>query len=90
MSNNADSLQFLAVVATMHHERVGEPFNDGAVGFAEPLSGIAACRVGNVDGRPNLDVVAGSSVKNFPPSVKTIDVLEYLSPWQFVSSRHSR
>lgn len=58
MSDNADSHELLAVVATVHHEGVGETLNDGAVGLAETLDGIATSGVGEVDGRTDLDVVA--------------------------------
>lgn len=58
VSDNADSHELLAVVATVHHEGVGETLNDGAVGLAETLDGIATSGVGEVDGRTDLDVVA--------------------------------
>jgi hypothetical protein len=58
--NDADGHQLLAVVAAVHHQRVGEALNDGAVGLAEPLGGIATGGVREVDGRPDLDVVAAS------------------------------
>lgn len=63
--NNAGGLDLLAVVAAVHHERVGETLNDGALGLPEPLDGIAAGRVGEVD-RAELDVVAIS------PTVRTL------------------
>jgi hypothetical protein len=56
--NDADGHQLLAVVAAVHHQRVGEALNDGAVGLAEPLGSIATSGVREVDGRPDLDVVA--------------------------------
>lgn len=58
VSDNADSHQLLSVVAAVHHEGVGETLNDGAVGLAEALDGIAAGRVRQVDGGTDLDVVA--------------------------------
>lgn len=58
MGDNADSHQLLSVVAAVHHEGVGEALNDGAVGLAEALHGIAAGRVRQVDGGTDLDVVA--------------------------------
>lgn len=58
MSNDADSHQLLAVVAAVHHERVGEALDDGAVGLSEALDGIAASGVGDVDRGADLDVVA--------------------------------
>ncbi|KAK0740413.1 hypothetical protein B0T18DRAFT_331830 [Schizothecium vesticola] len=56
--NDANGHELLAVVAAVHHQRVGEALNDGAVGLAETLGGIAAGGVGDVDGGANLDVVA--------------------------------
>ena len=58
MRNDADSHELLAVVAAVHHERVGETLNDGAVGLAEPLGGIATGGVREVDRGADLDVVA--------------------------------
>lgn len=43
--DDADSHELLSVVAAVHHERVGEALNDGALGLAEPLCGISASRV---------------------------------------------
>ena len=57
MRNNANSHQLLSVVAAVHHEGVGQPLNDGAVGLAESLGGISTSRVGEVDGGTNLDVI---------------------------------
>lgn len=37
--DDANSHQFLAVVASVHHERVGETFNDWALSLAETLDG---------------------------------------------------
>ena len=56
--NDADGHELLAVVATVHHEGVGEALNDGAVGLAEALDGIATGGVREVDGGADLDVVA--------------------------------
>lgn len=58
MSNNADSHELLAVVAAVHHERVGQALNDRALGLAEALGGIATSGMGEVDGRANLNVIA--------------------------------
>lgn len=58
VSDDADSHELLAVVAAVHHERVGQPLNDGAVGLAESLDGISASRVGDVDGVSQGNVVA--------------------------------
>jgi hypothetical protein len=58
VSNNADSHGLLSVVATVHHDGVGQALNDGALGLAETLGGIATGRVGGVDRLADLDVVA--------------------------------
>lgn len=58
MGDDADGHELLAVVAAVHHERVGETLNDGALGLAETLDGVAAGRVGEVDRLADLDVVA--------------------------------
>lgn len=59
--DDADSLQLLAVVAAVHHQRVGKTLDDGALRLAESLGGITAGRVGEVDGRPDLHVIATRS-----------------------------
>ena len=58
MGNNTDGHQLLAIVATVHHERVGQALDDGALGLAEPLGRIATSRVRKVNGGADLDVVA--------------------------------
>jgi hypothetical protein len=58
VGNNADSHELLSVVAAVHHQRVGETLNDGAVGLAETLDGITTSRVRDVDGGSDLDVIA--------------------------------
>ena len=45
VGNDSDSHELLAVVAAVHHERVGEALNDGALGLPESLDGITAGRV---------------------------------------------
>lgn len=60
VGNNADSHQLLSVVAAVHHQRVGQALNDGAVGLAEALDGISASGVRQVNGGADLDVVAAS------------------------------
>jgi hypothetical protein len=70
MGDNSDSHKLLSVVATVHHERVGETLNDGAVGLAESLLGISTGRVGDVDWGADLNVVAVSNIspKSLCPS----------------------
>ena len=58
MGNNADSHELFAVVAAVHHERVGQTLDDGALSLAETLGGIATGGVGSVDRSTDLDVVA--------------------------------
>lgn len=61
MCDNADGHQLLSVVATLHHQGVGETLNDRALSLSEPLDGIAAGGVGDVDGGSDLDVITVSS-----------------------------
>jgi len=35
--HNANCHDLLAIVASMHHQRVGQPLNDWALSLAEPL-----------------------------------------------------
>lgn len=58
VGNDADSHELLSVVAAVHHDRVGETLDDGALGLAEALGGVTASGVREVDGRTDLDVVA--------------------------------
>jgi hypothetical protein len=59
VGDDADGHELLAVVAAVHHERVGEALDDGALGLPESLLCVPAGRVGDVDGGSDLDVVAG-------------------------------
>ena len=56
--NDTHSHEFFTIVTTIHHEGVGEAFDDGALGLAESLDGISSSGMGDVDGRSDLDVVA--------------------------------
>ena len=60
VGDNADSHKLLSVVAAVHHERVGQTLDDGALSLPESLDGISAGRVRCVDRRADLDVVAAS------------------------------
>jgi hypothetical protein len=62
VGNNADSHKLLSVVAAVHHQRVGKTLDDGALGLPEALDGIATSGVRDVDGRPDLDVIAAGKV----------------------------
>ena len=55
--DDTDSHQLLSVVATVHHQGVGETLNNGALSLAETLGGEATSGVGQVDGGLDLDVV---------------------------------
>lgn len=69
MGNNADGHELLAAVAAVHHERVGETLDDGALSLAETLGGVTASGVREVDGRTDLDVVAVRRPKSAIPSL---------------------
>ena len=58
VGDNSDSHELLSVVTAVHHERVGEALDDGALGLPEALDSIAAGGVRYVDRRADLDVVA--------------------------------
>jgi hypothetical protein len=60
--DDADGHQLLAVVATVHHEGVGEALDDGALCLAESLRGISTGGVGDVDGGADLNVVGQRDV----------------------------
>jgi len=62
VGDDADSHELLSVVAAVHHQRVGETLDDGALCLAKALDGISASAVGNVDGLADLDVVGEGNV----------------------------
>lgn len=70
MGDNADSHELLSVIAAVHHQRIGETFDDGAICFSKPLDSIATGGMGDVDGISDLDVITGiekcESAKVFP------------------------
>ena len=55
--HDARSQQLLAVVAAVHHQRVGHALNDGALGLTEALSGITAGGVRKKDLATQLNVI---------------------------------
>ena len=56
--DDAGGHQLLAVVATVHHQGVGETLDDGALGFAESFDLVTSGGVGEVDGvKLDLEVV---------------------------------
>lgn len=58
MSNDAGSHELLAIVATVHHNRIREPLNDGTSSLAEAFRRISTSGVWEVHGGADLDVVA--------------------------------
>ena len=54
---DAHSHELLAVVAAVHHQRVGETLDDWALCLSEALDCVSAGGVGDVDGLADLDVV---------------------------------
>jgi len=63
VGDDAHSHELLSVIAAVHHERVCQSLDDRALRLAESLDGIAAGRVGDVDRRADLDVVAVIAVE---------------------------
>lgn len=80
MGNNADGHELLAAVAAVHHERVGETLDDGALRLAETLGGVTASGVREVDRRTDLDVVAVRRPKSAFPSLHSIKLVLLLFP----------
>lgn len=72
VGNDADSHELLSVVAAVHHERVGETLDDGALRLAEALDGVPASGVGDVYWLADLNVVA---------------VMPYRQPYALISMR---
>ena len=58
MRNDADCHKLLAVVATVHHQRVCKALDNRALGFAEAFYCVTAGGMGDVDGGTDLNVVA--------------------------------
>lgn len=58
MVHDTHGHELLAVVAPVHHQRVGQALDDGTLGFAEAFHGVAAGGVGDVDGGADLDVIS--------------------------------
>ena len=57
MSDDTNGHEFLAVVTTVHHQRICETLDDGALGFSEALNGIPPRRVRDVYWGSDLDVI---------------------------------
>jgi len=75
-----DSHKLLAVIASVHHERICETLNDWTLGFAETLNGIAASGVRDVDGGTDLDVVATAEKHALASKSSRNDVKPLWSP----------
>jgi len=60
VGNDADSHKLLSVVTAVHHQRVGETLDDGALRLSESLLGVSTGRVGDVDGSADLDIIAAN------------------------------
>ena len=58
MCNDTDSHKLLAIITAIHHKGIGETLDYRALGLPESLDSIAASRVGDIDWRPDLNVVA--------------------------------
>ena len=73
VGDDADGHELLAIVAAIHHQRVCEALDNGALCLAEPLDSISAGRVRDVDWLSDLNVVAVdvSLVKNAPVSTSS-------------------
>lgn len=80
VGNNAGGHELLSVVAAVHHERVGQTLDDGALSLAEALGSIAASSVGEVDRGADLDVVAVKSKLVIPILVEK-DLLRAIGGW---------
>ena len=59
VGDDADGHELFTVVATVHHQRIGETLNDGTLCFSKALDRVATGGVGDVDGGSDLDVVTG-------------------------------
>lgn len=60
--DNSDGLQLLTVVSTVHHQGVGQSFDDWTLGLSESLGGVSTSSVGNEDWLSDLDVVGQRDV----------------------------
>ena len=58
MSDDSNGHEFLAVVSAVHHQGVGQSFDDGTLRLAESLDRVPSGRVGDVDRGTDLDVIA--------------------------------
>jgi hypothetical protein len=70
MGDDADGHELFTVVATVHHEGVGETLDDWALGLSESLDSISASGVRDVDGCSDLDVITID--QNVSPKVRLV------------------
>ncbi|MFS8004840.1 hypothetical protein Hanom_Chr13g01230481 [Helianthus anomalus] len=76
MLDNANSHQFFTVVSPVHHKRVGQTFNDWALGLPESLRLVPTSCVGHVNwmlGSSGGDVILHRKIRNL--HIKTINVI---------------
>ena len=57
VGDNANGHELLAVVTAIHHQGVGKTLDDWALSLPKALDGVSASRVGDVDGRADLNVI---------------------------------
>jgi hypothetical protein len=62
VGNDADGHELLSVVTAVHHQRVGETLDDGALCLSESLLCVSAGGMGDVDWGPDLDVIAAERI----------------------------
>ena len=73
--DNADGHELLAIVTTVHHQRIGQPLDNRTLGFAESLHRVSSCSVGNICGvlsRGNSDVVSKRYVADLLQQLKQV------------------
>lgn len=58
VSNDSDSHELLAIVAAIHHQGVGQSFDDGALCFPKSFDSVPTGGVRDVYGGTDLNVVA--------------------------------
>lgn len=67
MLDDPNSQEFLAIVSTVHHERVGQPLNNGALRLPEPLHRVPAGGVRHIRGVlgcRHSDIISQRNVSN--------------------------
>ncbi|KAH3664567.1 hypothetical protein OGATHE_003382 [Ogataea polymorpha] len=60
--DDSHSLEFLTVVSTVHHQRVGQSLDNRTLSLSESLRGVSASSVGNVHWLSDLDVIGQGDV----------------------------